>query len=95
MTFGEVCTHGSLKRQCRNCELIERLNALVADADRTEKQLQAADKLAEAAKVAEIVRRQIDITNKVSVAFDLIEWFRKDWGSVLDALAAYEKVRGK
>jgi hypothetical protein len=43
VTLGEVCEHGSLKRQCLPCELVEHMRSL-------EIAIQAADKLAEAAK---------------------------------------------
>ena len=64
MTLGEVCEHGSLKRQCLVCELM--------------KQLRAADELARAVKGW---GRTFTASTDVEQA-------------LIDALAAYEEVRG-
>lgn len=83
MKLGEVCTHGSLKRQCRTCELDEilvdnsKVNALMVE------QLRAADELAKTTKALgeEIVKLRGD-----SLLDGLL--FQAS-----EALAAYEKAR--
>lgn len=66
----------------------EMANALLA-------RLEAAEAIALAVENAEVARKGIDVTNKISVAFDLIEWFRMDWGNVLNKVAAWRKAVGK
>lgn len=84
MKLGEVCEHGSLKRQCHNCELMAEIDQWIAKDKNTESQLQAADALAKA------MRTWRDAVNAGSnhILADIID-------PVDEALAAYEKLRGK
>lgn len=66
----------------------ERLRALIA-------RLEAAEKVATAVEDAERVRQTINITNQVSAAFDIIEWFRKESSEAVRAGWAWRKAAGK
>lgn len=74
MRFGEVCEHGSLKRQCLPCEMLERIRYLRARLEAAEAliahfaRLQRDDDLTEQ-DVAEN-KRLFDVWRKVAEKYD-------------------------
>lgn len=77
MTLGEVCEHGSLKRQCVPCELIENMKTL-------ECTVQAADELAKAmyqiVRITEPYHRLEMIYEVESVACEALAAYEKARG---------------